>query len=171
MTNKKENIDLLLERNAAEQLARVDWERLNAAISARLEVSRRTGRVATKRAVALKIAGGLAAAAAIILVVVTLRTERPKDLKLKEGRRAAVEFMERTRLAAVEMVHVRAGTQVLVDIGGGGRRPMCDVKIVDADGGRKENGTGATWIIISRPEPAYADNGVGGDMMDFLYLF
>ncbi|MHC4418496.1 MAG: hypothetical protein ACYSU6_07910, partial [Planctomycetota bacterium] len=85
MEEKKEELDLLFERNAAEQLSGVDWGRLSAGISARVDEAER-GRVSViglRRP--FEIAAGLAAAAAVF-VAVMFAAYRPADVRsVKEG--------------------------------------------------------------------------------------
>ena len=60
---------------------------------------------------------------------------------------------------------------MVVDIGGGERKmAMCDIEIIDLNGELKRDKQ-AAWIIISRPEPMFADNGVSRDMSDMICLF
>ena len=47
----------------------------------------------------------------------------------------------------------------------------CDVEIIDLNGDLKKEREQAAWIIISRPEPMFADNGVNRDMSDMICLF
>jgi len=43
--------------------------------------------------------------------------------------------------------------------------------MIDSNGGLKKDSDGAAWIIISRPEPALADNGTSPDMTSMICLF
>ncbi len=171
MRNKKENIDLLLERNAAQQLAKVDWERLNAAISARLDQTSRMKTFASGIPPALKVAGGLAAAA-VILIAVMITVNTPDDLRLENGQRAVVRFSETTGTASVKIRHTPVKSDVFVDL-----RPArsalakCDIQIIDVEHEREKNGAPVAWIIISRPEPVYADNRAARDMGDLICMF
>jgi len=172
MKEERENIDLLLERNADEQLSKVDWQRLNAAISSRLDKASRSKTVATKFPTVFKIAAGVAAAAAVILIVMIIRTDRAPDFQLENGRRAVVKFIEAKGSASVEIGHAPAKSQVMVDVGPSqSKLARCDIEIIDANGDLKQKANRATWIIISRPEPVYADNGVSRDSMDMICLF
>jgi hypothetical protein len=171
MRSDREKIDLLLEKNAAEQLAHVDWEGLNAAISSRLDQTSQTKTFVSKIPTVFKTAGGLAAAA-VILIVVMITVDAPDDLELETGQRAVVRFAEPTPTVSVEIEPRPAGSKVFVDVGPArSTLAKCDVQIIDVEAEREKKGSRAAWIIISRPEPVYADNGVSSDMMDFLYLF
>jgi hypothetical protein len=144
MENKKEKIDLLFEQNSDGQLAKVDWDKLNAAISARLdEVEQRKTR-ASRYPALFKIGVGIAAAA-VVFVAVMVRKEKPVDMQLEEGKHAVVKFIQTRGSASVE--------------------------IIDKNGERKENGGEAAWIIIRMPQPAVADNGANGHLRDLIRLF
>ncbi|MHC4572898.1 MAG: hypothetical protein ACYS76_02000 [Planctomycetota bacterium] len=172
MKDDKENIDLLLEQNTAEQLAEVDWQALNASLSARLDQLNPTKTVAIKPTAALKVAGGLAAVAAIIFVVVFMATDRPPDLQLGNGQRAAVKFAEPPGTASVEIASTLTESEVFVEVAPAPYTlANCDVEIVDVDDKREKDGYPAAWIIISRPEPLFADNGKSDDLMDIICMF
>jgi hypothetical protein len=145
MENEKEKIDLLFERNVEGQLAEVDWDKLNAAISARLDEADGGKTSSSKLPTVFKIAAPVAAAAAVVFIAVMVRMEKPMDLPLENGKHAVVEFIEARGSASVE--------------------------IIDQNGERKENGSRAAWIIIRMPEPALADNGANGHLRDLIRLF
>jgi len=144
MKNEREKVDLLLEKNAAEQLAKVDWEGLNAAILSRLDQAGPIETSAIGFPTVFKIAAGVAAAA-VILVALVVRTDKPSALRLPNGGTAVVNFIEAKGSASIE--------------------------IVGTSEGRGKSSTRAAWIIISRPEPMYADNGESRDTMDLICLF
>ncbi len=174
MKGKKEKIDLLFERNAAEQLGGVDWDRLNAAISTRLDKAQQSKTSTRKYPTVFKIAAGVAAAAAVVLISVMIKTEKLADLQLEKGTRAVVKFIESRGTASVEIKGAAGTSQVSVSVGGSERRvARCDVKIIDLNGDFQKDSERATWIIISRPgpEPVYVDNGLSSDMMGMIYLF
>lgn len=171
MKNEKEKIDLLLERNAADQLAKIDWQGLNAAVSDRLDQTRQSKTPAIRFTTGFRMAAGVAAAA-VIVVAVMIKTQKPADLKLENGLSAMVTFVETKGSASVEIMPALAGSQALVDVGARRRElAKCHVEIIDVNGDLKEKADRAAWIIISRPEPVYADNGVSTDLMDVMYLF
>jgi len=134
MDEKKEKIDLLFEKNAEEQLARVDWDELNAVISSRLDQTQQSRTSARKYPTVFKIAGGLVAAAAVVFIVLMVRTDGPPEMP----GRAMVTFIEEKGSASVE--------------------------IIDSNGDLKKDSDRASWIIISRPAAVYADNGADRDM-------
>jgi hypothetical protein len=171
MSNDKQKVDLLLEQNAARQLAGFDWERLSAAISSCLDQTTRTKTFASAISTPLKIAGGLAAAA-IILIAVMITVNTPDDLRLENGQRAVVRFAEPAGTASVEIGHAPAKSKVFVDVGPArSTLAMCEVQIIDVEDERQKNGARAAWIIISRPKPVFADNGEARDMRDLICMF
>jgi hypothetical protein len=171
MLDGHEKIDLLLARNADEQLSKVDWNKLNSTISRRLDKTQQTKTYRIGLPSVFKIAAGVAAAAAVVLITLMMKPESPADMKLGNGRTAMVEFIESKGSASVEIKGASGRSHVIVDIGRDRMLAKCNVKIIDSNGSRKQNDTQAAWIIISRPEPLYPDNGVNRDMMDVIYLF
>jgi len=145
MKDKNEQIDLLLERNTTEQLETVDWDGLNAAILNQLDRAEMQKSSTRKYRSVFKIAAGVAAVAAVVFVAVMIKTEAPTDVQLEEGRKAVVKFIESKGTASVE--------------------------IIDLNGDLKKESDEPTWIIISRPEPVYADNGISRDVMSMICLF
>jgi hypothetical protein len=172
MKEDRERIDRLLEKNAAEQLADVDWEQLNTAISGRLDQVGRVGVSTIRFPFVLKAAAGFAALAAVILIAVAVMTDEPSDLQLPKGSSAIVKLLEPAGSASVVIEPRAAERTVCVEIGRTGQEmAKCDVKIIDVNGDMEKNGGRAAWIIISKPEPVYADNGASRDLTDLLCLF
>ena len=172
MKDRKEKIDLLFEKNAAEKLSGVDWDGLNTAISRRLDEVEGRNTSALKYRRVFKIAAGVAAAAAVVIIAVMIKTEKPADMQLEEGQRAVVKFIESKGTALVEIKRAGSKSQVWVDVGGSERKvARCDVKIIDLNGGLKKESEQAAWIIISRPKRVLADNGINGDVMSMICLF
>jgi hypothetical protein len=170
--SEKEKIDSLFEKNAAEQLSGVDWDGLNAAISSRLDEveGRKTSALKYRRV--FKIAAGVAAAAAVVLVAVMIKTEAPAELQLEEGSRAVVKFIESKGTASVKIKGAAGTSQVSVSVGGSERKvARCDIEIIDLNGDLKKERELAAWIIISRPERVLADNGLSRDVMSMICLF
>ncbi len=172
MKEKAEKIDIVLEQNAEEQLAQVDWEKLNAAISSRLEQAQSRKASATNYPRIAKIAAAILATAAVVFIAVILRIDKPADLQLEEGRRAVVKFIESRGKALVEIKQWSSRGRAVVQIGRSDALvAKTNVEMLDANGGLKDGSGRATWIIISRPVPVYADNGVNNDMMAMICLF
>lgn len=171
MNKEKENIDLLLKRNVSEQLAGVNWDELNAAISKKLNQAGRSKTRTVKYRRVFKIAAGIAAAAAVVLIAVTVRTDTPTTVRFENGGKAVVKFVESKGSASVELKHTSTKAAVMVDVGASLRRvAKCDIEIIDASVDKEKNGRQAAWIIIRMPEPVLADNGVSRDETDFACL-
>lgn len=171
MKDTDEKIDLLLQRNAEQQLAGFDWDELKAAISNRLNEVQKCRASARKYPIAFKIAAGIAAAAAVVLIIVMIKLERPVDMQLGNGRTAMVKFADSKGSASVEIKSPSGRAHVIVDIGRNRMLAKCNVEIIDSNGSQKGNGAQAAWIIVSRPESIYADNGVNQDAIDMICLF
>jgi hypothetical protein len=172
MKEKKEKIDLLFERNAAEQLAGIDWEGLNRAISGQLDQGDQQKSSVVRYRRIIKSAAALAAAA-VVLIAVMVGTDRRMGVQLEEGGGAVVKFIKAEGSAVVEIKQVSAKARVVIDIGRGERKvAICDVKITDLNGDlKKEVDRASSWIIISRPEPVFAHNGNNRDIMSMICLF
>jgi hypothetical protein len=172
MKDEKEKLERLLQRNADEQLADFGWDQLNAAISSRVDQVEKGRRVWIKRASILKIAAGIAAAAAVVVVAVTVHREKPPVIRLHESGAAMVELIGRRGSASVEIEHATSRAYAMVAIGPGEKKlAKCDIEVIDSNGSGKASDSQAAWIIISRPEPMYADNGFNKDIRDMICLF
>jgi len=171
MKKEKEKIDLLLERNTSEQLAGVNWDRLHAAISDKLNQADQSKTSTIKHRYVFKIAAGIAVAAAVVFIAVMVRTDTPTTVRIENRGRAEVKFIESIGSASVKIEHASAKAAVMVDLGGSQRKvARCDIKIIDANGDKEKNGSRAAWIIIRMPEPVLADNGISKDENDFACL-
>ena len=58
-----------------------------------------------------------------------------------------------------------------INVGPDRKLAKCDIEILDKNGGPEESTTRAAWIIISKPQRVYAENGANRDMMDMMCLF
>jgi len=144
MKKEKEKIDLLLERNANEQLAGVNWDGLNAAISERLNQAQQSKTSGTRFPAILKIAAGVAAAAAVVVIAVMVKTDAPTTVRFENGAKTTVRFTQSKGTASVE--------------------------ILDSKGQKNQSGDRSAWIIIRTREPEVADNGQSRDEADFACL-
>jgi len=171
MRQEKEKIDFLLERNVSEQLASVNWNGLNSAISERLNQAGRSKTYTINYRRVFKIAAGVAVAAAVVFIAVMIRTDAPTTVGFENRGRAVVKFIESKGSASVKIEHASAKAAVVVDLGGSQRRvARCDIKIIDASVDKEKNDSQAAWIIIRVPEPVLADNGISRDENDFACL-
>jgi len=172
MKERKEKIDLIIERNTAEQLAGVDWDKLNEAILSRLDKVERGKISAIRFPAAFKIAASFAVAAAVILAVVMFKTRQPEGVQLQGNDRAIVKFIKTKGSASVEIKDVGPGALAMVSLGRGDRKiARCEVKIIDLNGDLEKETVRASWIIIRKSQPLYADNGFSRDMRDIICLF
>jgi len=171
MRKGKEKIDVLLERNASEQLAGINWDGLNATISEKLNQAdqSRTYKINYQRV--FKIAAGVTAAAAVVIIAVMIGTDTPTTERFESRGRAEVKFIESKGTASVEIEHASVKAAAVVELGGSGRKvAKCDIKIIDAGEDKEKNGSRAAWIIIRIPEPVLADDGISRDEADFASL-
>jgi hypothetical protein len=154
MNSDKEKIDSLLRRNTAEQLASVDWDKLNAGISSRLDEVQQGKTPATGLPTVFKIAASFAAAAAVFVIVMVGSTE-------KKGS------------ATVTFRNPSDRTQVQVDIAGKHAAPAtCSVQIIESSAPQRQEGqTRPSWFLVSMAEPASTINGAGRDVRDIVCLF
>ena len=144
MKQEKEKIDLLLERNANKQLAGVNWDRLNAEISERLNQVDRNKIPTMKYRRVFKIAAGVAAAAAVVVIAVMVRTDTPTTVRFENGAKTTVQFTQSKGTASVE--------------------------ILDFNGQKNQSENRSAWIIIRTREREVADNGQSRDEADFACL-
>jgi len=162
MLDGHEKIDLLLARNADEQLSKVDWNKLSSTISRRLDKTQQTKTYRIGLHSVFKIAAGVAAAAAVVFMIVMIKLEKSADMQLAS----------RKGSASVEIIEALSKSQATVDIAvPDAKLAKCDIRIIDSRGSDKAGDAQGAWMVISRPEPLYADNGVNRDMMDVIYLF
>ena len=144
MKKEKEQIDLLLKQNESEQLAGVNWDRLNAAISERLNQAGRSKTYAINYRRVFKIAAGVAVAAAVVFIAVMIKTNTPTTVRFESGGRAIVKLVESKGSATVE--------------------------IHDSKGQDNQSSNRSSWIIIRTRESKVADNGQSRDEADFACL-
>lgn len=144
MKKEKEQIDLLLSQNESEQLAGINWDRLHAMISDRLnKTDQSTTSIMTYRRV-FKIAAGVAVAAAVVFVAVMIKTDTPMAVRFENGPKAIVTFVDSNGSAKVE--------------------------ILDSNEQTNQGKDRSSWIIIRSSEPKVADNGQSRDENDFACL-
>ncbi len=181
MKNEKEKIDVLLDQNAAEQLAGVDWDRLSSAISRRLDQV--DGTFGRRYRGIFKVAAGLAAAAAIVFIVVMVKTNEG-GIELADGEKAAVKFIETKGTAEIVMKSSASRSLARVSIMPAMKRGVaivkmepaaksiarCNVEILEPDEVLRDRDAEGSWIIISRPRPVVADNGISKDEIDLICM-
>ena len=166
MKNENEKLDLLLEKNAAEQLAGVDWNQLGAAISDRLNRAEKRKHSIWAGPIVFKAAAGIAAAAAIVFITLVVKTETPAAVGPGS---AAVHLVTAESTASVQIGARKMGTAVVDTAGDGRNVAICEVEIIDMNGDFHQRRR-ATWTIITMPAPIAAENGTGRDERDLLCL-
>jgi archaellum component FlaF (FlaF/FlaG flagellin family) len=172
MKEPKEKLDSLLEHNADEQLARVDWNELNTAISKRLDKAESNKLYARKYPVVFKVAAGIAVAAALIFIAVMFQTKLPPTVKFEDHGNAMVRFVDKKGVAMVDIQQISDRSQVIVDFEDNARKvAKCDIKIIDSNGDLKKESDQPMWIIISKSEPTVADNGHSSDEADMALIY
>ena len=154
MKKKKDKIDVLLRRNTTEQLAGVNWDDLNAAISVRLDKAQQAKTSATGFPAMFKIAAVTAAAAAVFIIVMVSSTD--------EKGSATVAFINPSGRAHVQVNIAERDSN----------RGKSDVKIIDSGTAQKqEDKIRPNWFVISKTEPASTNNGADRDVRDIVCLF
>jgi hypothetical protein len=154
MKKKDDKIDVLLRHNITEQLAGVDWDDLNAAISARLDEAQQTRTSAAGFPSLFKIPALTAAAAAIIIIVMISSID-------KKGS-ATVAFINPSDRAHVQVNIVERDS----------KRSKCDIQIIDLSTTRKkEDKTRPNWFVITQAESVSTNSGLDRDMRDIACLF
>ena len=154
MKKKKDKIDVLLQRNIAEQLADVDWDDLKATISGRMEKAKQTKTPQIRFPTVFKIAASTTAAAAALIIVMVSYTN-------KKGS-ATVAFINPSDRAHVQVNIVERDSN----------RGKCDVRIIDSGTTRKQKDKiRPNWFVISQIESISTNNGIDRDMRDIACLF
>lgn len=172
MKDENEKIELLLTRNVNEQIKNVDWDKLNAAISNRLNKARQIKTSVVRFSSVFKIAAGITVAAALIFITVMIKSKRPAIDQLSDGRTALVEFIDSRGSASVALIEPSDGAQVEVNITGKDERlANCYVQIIDSSAGQKEDINRPSWFIICMLESANGKNELNRDALDIIYLF
>ena len=154
MNKKKDKIDILLRRNTAGQLAGVDFDDLNAAISGRLDKVQQARTPAAGSPNVFKIAAVTAAAAAVFIIVMVSSTE-------KKGS-ATVAFINPSDRAQVQVNIAERDSN----------RGKSNVRIFDSGTARKqEDKIRPNWFVISKAKPESTNNGADRDVRDTVCLF
>lgn len=172
MKTEKENIDDLLKRNADEQLASFNWDRLNKSISEKLDEAGRAKAATINYGSIFKIAAGIAiAAGAIAICMMIAGQDTSKQTQIDNDGRAVVSIIENTGRTFVEINKESTETTVIVDmLVNQNSLARCEVEIIDSDINRVINENRPTWIIIRVPEPVLVDNGISRDETDLACL-
>lgn len=170
MKGENEKLDMLIGKNVERQLSQINWKRLNTAISNRLDNVQQKTTFSIQLSVLVKI-GATIAAAAIVLITLSSNFEKLTGVKLRNDRTVEVKFLQSKGSASIQLQTNSAGSEVMVRIGPDRTLVKCNIEIMDSNTGFRENTTRAAWIIISRPQRVYANNGTNRDIMDMICLF
>ena len=171
MKGEKDRIDRLLDKNTAQQLTKVDWDRLTDAISAKLDQAERVKAFPRGYTTFFRIAAGVAVAAGAVFAVVALRTREPSDVQVPAGRSAVVTLLDRTGAASIQINDQASRSSVVVHTGRDDRSvAKCEVEIIDRNGDQTKASSRTAWIIISRPERTLANNGHDEEEADVMCL-
>jgi hypothetical protein len=141
MKKEKEQIDLLLRQNESEQLASVNWDRLQTSISKRLSHADRNKISMMSYRRVFKIAAGVAA---VVFIGVMVRTYAPTTVRFENGPKVIGTFVE--------------------------SKGSAKVRILDSNEQANHGKDQPTWIIIRTSEPQVVDNGQSRDENDFACL-
>ena len=144
MKKEKEHIDLLLRQNENEQLAGVNWDRLQTSISKRLDQADRNKTSIISYGRVFKIVAGVAAAAAVVFIAVMIKTYKPTTVRFENGPKTIGTFVA--------------------------SKDSAKVKILDSGEQGNQGKDRPSWIIIRTNEPKIADNGQSRDDTDFACL-
>lgn len=169
MKNKYENLDSLLNQNAARQLAAVDSDRLHADIRWRLDHAQQLPSPCLMQPFVLRWAVGLSVAAAMVMLVFILRSPRTRGIELSDGQCAAVKLIEPDTQAKIEIGQlddIRTSVTIQpvaqkAQVSFSQSAPqiaLCNVTIINQNGhAHKEKNRHPSWVIIipsqeERPE-------------------
>jgi len=144
MKKEKEQIDLLLRQNESEQLAGLNWNRLQISISKRLNQADRNKISMMSYRGVFKMTAGIVAAAAVVFIAVMIKTYMPTTVRFENGPK-------------------EIGTFVV-------SKDSAKVKILDSNQQGNQGKGRPSWIIIRTSEPKVADNGKNRDEDDFACL-
>ena len=170
MKRARDKIERLLAKNAAEKLAKVDWDRLTEEISTRLDRAPRTEAMPIRYAIVFNIAAGLAVAA-IVLVGLTLGMRGLLALQSPHDHSVVVRCVDKQGAISIQIKD--AGGHVLATVQDGRTdkgAAKCEVEILGRNGDAKADNSRATWVIISTPTQAFAENGYDRQEADTICL-
>lgn len=176
--SEKDRIDRLLDKNAAEQLERVNWDQLANEISDRLDKAQQSNVSPRSPSVVglglsrwlsfFKVAAGMTVAAAIIFVAVVLRVNELSDVQMPGD--TAAEIADTKPVASIQIKGTTGKAFVRVRVGGTNKEAAkCIVDIIDHNGDLEECNR-AAWIIINAAKRALADNGYDREEADLMCL-
>jgi hypothetical protein len=165
---EKEKLDLLLEQNAERQLAKIDWQALNASISSRLNAVPEPG--AFNWPILLRIAAAItiiSAVAALLLFQDHLSFNRKYAAPV-----ASVEFTRSSSRTVVQIMETPAQAEVLLTpTAASSGIAKCEIEIIEPVVKPSQDFGIPTWFIVCKREPSSAQNGVNEETASLLCLF
>jgi hypothetical protein len=183
MKKKYSNLDSLLDRNAAELLSMVDWDRLHSGIQQRLDHAQDISRTHLRPHTMLKWAVGLSVAAAMVMAVFIFQHDGSNGVELPPGQRAAVKLMEPDMTARVQIrqslddkyvsvIMEPSAQKIQVSFSPPDRQIVqCDVTIIDQNGHtEKETNRQPSWVIMILSEPEELKNGTEQEQAEIACL-
>jgi len=173
MKHKAEDIDPLLRQNLQEQLAKVDWRKLNADISDRLDKAEKAGTAASPFSSLWKFAACIGVAGAVVFAAILITITNRPGLHSPRSPKALVRLEEQRGSASVQIgTTYRVATAEVRLEEPLARSSSCVVEINETIGLVRPAGNNASWSIIKKSaRPAYADNGLRYDKTDVVCLF
>jgi hypothetical protein len=162
---EKEKLDILLKRNADEQLARVDWQKFDASISSRLDMvsQHRTFKLPKPLEIAAMIAVACVIAAGI-LITHYKQTITPA--------RAWVELIPANTRTAVQILDPYSQSELIFSApSANSSMAKCEIEIIEPAEQTNQNFGGPTWFIICKQETSASKNGMSEETASLLCLF
>jgi hypothetical protein len=164
----KEKLDLLLEQNAERQLAKVDWQALNASISSRLNAASKPA--AFKWPVLLRVAAVIAIISAIAALL--LLTDRLSLNRKTAHPVASVEFTHSIAQTAVQILEIPAQAEVSISpTAANSGIAKCEIEIIEPAVKPNLDLGIPTWLIVCKQEPSSAQNSFSEETASLLCLF
>lgn len=171
MKGAKDKVERLLDKNAAEQLAKVNWDKLTAEISARLDQARRAEPEPSRRPLFFRIAAGAAAAAAVIFVILAITMREPSNSWAPQDRSAVVKSVDKQGAGSFQIRDASGRILATVQDGRTYKEAVkCNVEIIDRNGDPQADSSRAAWIVISAPTRTFVDNGYNREEADLACL-
>jgi hypothetical protein len=164
----KEKLDLLLEQNAERQLAKIDWQALNASISSRLNAAPKPATL--NWPVLLRVA-------AVIAIIIAIAALLPLAGRLSLNRKfaapvASVKFTHSIAQTTVQILKTPAQAEVSISpTASNSSIAKCEIEIIEPAVKPNQGFDIPTWLIVCKQEPSSAQNGINEETASLLCLF
>jgi hypothetical protein len=162
---EKEKLDILIERNAEQQLAKVDWQSLNTSITSRLNTA------GTQQSfnwpLLLRIAAIIAVTCVIAAGILIIHNQRANV-----SARASVELTSGSTRTVVQILDTHSQSEVIFSPPAA-NSPVakCEIEIIEPAENTNQNFGGPTWFIICKQETPAVKNGMTEETASMLCLF